>query len=151
MILAQIILVMTMMMKSIKTYSELVKLPTFSERFQYAKLDGVVGKATFGYDRYLNQFLYRSKEWRKFRNDIIIRDEGCDLAFPDREINDRIIIHHLNPITMEDIIQKHACVFDPDNVVCVGHMTHEAIHYGDEDLLPKPPIIRKPNDTCPWR
>ena len=134
-----------------KTYSEMVEFPTFEERFEYLKLGGKVGEATFGFDRYLNQTLYRSAEWRRFRNKIIVRDQGCDLGIEDRSIGDRVIIHHLNPITIDDIVKRHPCLFDPENVVCVSFMTHEAIHYGDDSLLIKNPIERRPNDTCPWR
>lgn len=135
-----------------KRYSELIALPSFEERFEYLRLHGAVGIETFGWDRYLNQSLYQSTEWRRFRRDIIVRDNGCDLAHPDHTIfGNRIIIHHLNPITIEDIASHDPLIFDPDNVVCVSHITHEAIHYGDKDLLPKDPIIRRPNDTCPWK
>ena len=134
-----------------KTYSELITIPTFEERYEYLRLDGVVGEATFGYDRYLNQILYTSKEWRKFRDDIIIRDNGCDLACPGFEIPVRAIVHHINPITVEDVVNRHPKVFDPENVITVSHNTHEAIHYGDETLLIIAPNERTPNDTCPWK
>ena len=135
----------------IKTYSELITIPTFEERYEYLRLDGIVGKATFGYDRYLNQILYTSREWRRFRDDIIIRDMGCDLAIPGFEIPVRAIVHHINPITVEDVVNRHPKVFDPENVITVSHNTHEAIHYGDETLLIIAPIERKANDTCPWK
>ena len=135
----------------IKTYSEAILLPTFLERYQYLKIGGQVGAATFGYERYLNQTLYRTAEWKRFRREIIIRDEGCDLASEGYEIYGRILVHHINPITVEDIINRDPKVFDPENVICVSHDTHNAIHYGDEDLLMLGPIERKPNDTCPWR
>lgn len=140
-----------MKMKIIKTYSELITLQTFEERFDYLKLSGEVGKATFGHNRYLNQILYNSPEWRRFRNEIIIRDNGCDLACDGYEIYGRILIHHINPITVEDIINRNPMVFDPENVITTVHNTHNAIHYGDKSLLPKSPIERKRNDTCPWR
>lgn len=140
-----------MMTKTIKSYSELMSFSTFEERYEYLRIGSKVGEATFGYDRYLNQILYRSPEWRRFRDQIIIRDNGCDLGCPDRELRERIIVHHINPITVEDVINRNPMVFDPENVICVSHNTHEAIHYGDEDLLVKNPIERKPNDTCPWR
>lgn len=138
-------------MKSIKTYSELISLPTFEERYRYLRIGGKVGSETFGYDRYLNQILYNSPEWRSFRDDIIIRDEGCDLGCEGFEINGRIIVHHIDPITVDDIINRHPKVFDPENVICVSHNTHQAIHYGDESLLPLLPKVRSKNDTCPWR
>ena len=138
-------------MKNIKTYSELISLPTFEERYRYLRMGGKVGGETFGYDRYLNQILYTSCEWRSFRDDIIIRDEGCDLGCEGFEINSRIIVHHINPITVEDVINRHPKVFDPENVICVSHNTHQAIHYGDESLLPLLPKVRSKNDTCPWR
>lgn len=136
---------------SIRTYSELITIPTFEERFEYLQLKGSVGKDTFGYDRYLNQVLYRSPEWKRLRNQIIIRDCGCDLACEGYDIYDKVLIHHLNPITVEDVLARSRKVFDPDNLVCVSHNTHNAIHYGDMDLLVTGPIIRTKNDTCPWR
>ena len=136
---------------SIRTYSELITIPTFEERFEYLQLKGSVGKDTFGYDRYLNQVLYRSPEWKRLRNQIIIRDGGCDLACNGYDIYDKVLIHHLNPITVEDVLARSRKVFDPDDLVCVSHNTHNAIHYGDMDLLVTGPIIRTKNDTCPWR
>ena len=136
---------------SIRTYSELITIPTFEERFEYLQLKGSVGKDTFGYDRYLNQVLYRSPEWKRLRNQIIIRDDGCDLACDGYDVYGKVLIHHLNPITVEDALARSRKVFDPDNLVCVSHNTHNAIHYGDADLLVTGPIIRTKNDTCPWR
>ena len=136
---------------SIRTYSELITIPTFEERFEYLQLKGSVGKDTFGYDRYLNQVLYRSPEWKRLRNQIIIRDGGCDLACDGYDIYGKVLIHHLNPITVEDVLARSRKVFDPDNLVCVSHSAHNAIHYGDVDLLVTGPIIRTKNDTCPWR
>lgn len=136
---------------SIKTYSELITIPTFEERFEYLQLKGSVGKDTFGYDRHLNQVLYRSPEWKRLRNQIIIRDCGCDLACDGYDVYGKVLIHHLNPITVEDVLARSRKVFDPDNLVCVSHSTHNAIHYGDVDLLVTGPIIRTKNDTCPWR
>lgn len=135
----------------IKTYSEMILLPTFLERFKYLQIGGIVGAETFGFDRYLNQSLYRTAEWKRFRNEIIMRDNGCDLGCGDRTIYGKILVHHINPLTVEDIVNRHSCVFDPDNVICVSLDTHNAIHYGDEELLMLGPIERKPNDTCPWR
>lgn len=135
----------------IKTYSEMILLPTFLERFRYLQIGGMVGAETFGFDRYLNQSLYRTAEWKRFRNEIIVRDNGCDLGCDDRTIYGKILVHHINPLTVEDIINRHSCVFDPDNVICVSLDTHNAIHYGDEELLMLGPIERTKNDTCPWR
>ena len=150
------------MLRNIRSYSELITIPTFEERFKYLELGGQVGKETFGYDRYINQALYNSPEWRRFRNKIIIRDNGCDLAHEDHEIptwrdnnsrvhGEKIIIHHINPIGVDDIINRSSIVFDQENVITTILSTHNAIHYGDEDLLPKKPIERSQNDTCPWR
>lgn len=137
---------------SIKTYSELITLPTFEERYRYLKLSGEVGKETFGFDRWLNQVFYNSKEWRAFRRDIIVRDMGCDLGIEGREIGGRIFIHHIEPIKLDDILHRRIEVLmNPDNVICVSFETHNAIHYGDESLLILLPIERTPNDTCPWR
>ena len=136
---------------SIRTYSELITIPTFEERFEYLQLKGSVGKDTFGYDRHLNQVLYRSPEWKRLRNQIIIRDCGRDLACEGYDIHSKVLIHHLNPITVEDVLARSRKVFDPDNLVCVSHNTHNAIHYGNVDLLITGPIIRTKNDTCPWR
>lgn len=136
---------------TIRTYSELIQLPTFEERFEYLRLDGSVGQATFGYDRYLNQILYNSPEWKRFRRDIIIRDNGCDLACEGYEIRGRIIIHHINTISIEDIVNRNPMVFDPENVITTTHNTHNAIHYGDKELLVTVPIERSANDTCLWK
>ena len=135
----------------IRTYSELIKLPTFEERFQYLKLNGDVGVETFGFDRYLNQAFYSSDEWKSIRNQVIIRDNGCDLGIEGREIYKRIIIHHMNPITKEDLLYRTEYLLDPEYMICTMKNTHDAIHYGDENLLFKEPVERKPNDTCPWR
>lgn len=137
--------------KTIRTYSELITLPTFLERYRYLKLGGVIGKSTFGFDRYLNQTLYRSPEWKRFRRDMIIRDGGADLALEDYIICGKILVHHIDPITMQDIIRRDPKIFDPENVVCVSMNTHNAIHYGDESLIMMEPIVRTKNDTCPWR
>ena len=136
---------------SIKTYSELITLPTFEERFNYLKLGGTVGKSTFGFDRYLNQNLYKSQEWKSVRNKVIIRDNGCDLACEGYEIYGKVLIHHINPITAEDIINRNPIVFDLENLITTVHNTHNAIHYGDENLLIKGPIKRTKNDTIPWK
>lgn len=135
-----------------RTYSELIKIPTFEERFEYCKITSVVGQQTFGFDRYINQTLYqRNPRWLKLRRDLIIRDNGCDLAHQDYPVNKRIILHHLNPIAEDDILNERSIVFDPENLICVSHNTHNAIHYGSSDLLPKGETQRLPNDTCPWR
>lgn len=135
----------------LKSYRNLILLPTFEERYNYLKIQGNVGESTFGFDRYLNQQFYTSKEWRQFRYRIIARDEGSDLGLIDYPITGRVIIHHINPLTVEDFENSTDALFDPDNVICVSEITHEAIHYGDESLLPSGPLIRTPNDTIPWR
>ena len=136
---------------SIKTYSELIKIPTFIERYRYLKIGGHVGVATFGYDRYLNQTLYRSDEWKRFRIDMIVRDKGNDLACEGYEMSGNILVHHIDPITIEDVLRRHPKIFDPENVVCTSLNTHNAIHYGNETILVTEPIIRTANDTCPWK
>ena len=139
-----------MTMKNIKTYSELITIPTFEERFEYLKLDGQVGVETFGFNRYLNQAFYKSDEWLSIRDYIITRDNGCDLGMEGYEIYGRILIHHINPITKDDIIQRSRILLDPENLITTVKRTHDAIHYGDSNLLMKAPIERRKNDTCPW-
>lgn len=134
-----------------KIYSELNKLKTFKERFEYLKLNGKVGYETFGYDRYLNQSFYLSKEWKQIRRDVIIRDNGCDLGLEDYSIFGRIIIHHMNPIDKTDILSHSDILLNPEYLICVSSATHKAIHYGDYSLISNEPIIRTVNDTCPWR
>lgn len=136
---------------SIKTYSELIRLPTFEDRFEYLKLKGSVGKDTFGHDRYLNQVFYSSTEWRRLRDEIIIRDNGCDLGVEGREIGGKVYIHHLNPLGVNDILTHSEYLMNPEYLICTSFETHNAIHYGDINLLPRDPIERKRNDTCPWR
>ena len=136
---------------SIRCYSELITLPTFEERFKYLQLNGQVGKSTFGFDRYINQKFYRSSEWKRVRNEIILRDNGCDLGMEGYEIHGRILIHHMNPITIADIESMSEYLMNPEYLISTVHNTHNAIHYGDENLLIKEPIERKPNDTCPWK
>ena len=143
--------VMVIVMRTIRTYSELIRLPTFEERFRYLKLDGLVGKDTFGFDRYLNQEFYRSKEWKEVRDFVIVRDNGCDLGMDGYEIVGRIYIHHMNPITVNDIVHSSDFLLNPDYLICVSHNTHNAVHYGDEDLLVTAPVERRKNDTCPWK
>lgn len=136
---------------SIKTYSELIEIPTFLERYRYLRIGGAVGKETFGYDRYLNQILYNSDEWKRFRREIIVRDNGNDLACEGFQIFGKILIHHINPITVEDVLHRDPRIFDPENVIATTLNTHNAIHYGDESLLMITPVERSKNDTCPWR
>ena len=141
---------MVTMMK-IKTYSELIEIPTFEERYKYLNLDGTVGEETFGFDRYINQEFYRSYEWCRIRDYVIIRDNGCDLAISDREIFGKILVHHMNPITIKDILNKSKFLLDPEYLICTSKTTHDAIHYGDSNLLITMPTERRKNDTCPWR
>lgn len=139
-------------MRIIRTYSELIKLPTFEERFNYLRLNGVVGQDTFGYDRYINQYFYqRNQLWKSIRNKVIIRDNGCDLGVEGHEIHGRIIVHHMNPITLEDIEQESEFLLNPEYLISTIHNTHLAIHYSDEHLLITKPIERFRNDTCPWK
>lgn len=136
---------------SIKTYSELITLPTFEERYRYLRLNGTVGEDTFGFDRYLNQIFYRSKEWKDIRDYVITRDNGCDLGIEGREIYKRVLIHHMNPISKEDVLSRSEFLLNPEYLICTTKTTHDAIHYGDENLLVKDPIERRKNDTCPWK
>ena len=136
---------------TIRTYSQLKRLQTFEERYDYLKLGGVVGEDTFGFDRYMNQNFYRSREWKRVRDEVIMRDNGCDLGVDGREIRGKILIHHMNPITSEDIHRVSDYLLNPEYLICVTHRTHNAIHYGDERLLVTAPIERTQNDTCPWR
>ena len=138
-------------MTTIRTYSELCQLSTFEERFDYLRLNGSVGKDTFGFDRYLNQQFYRSSEWKRIRDRVILRDNGCDLGVEGYEIRGRILIHHINPISVEDIHTMSDLLMNPEYLICVSHRTHNAIHYGDESLIITAPIERTQNDTCPWR
>lgn len=135
----------------IRTYSDLIQLKTFQERYYYLKLHGKVGEETFGFDRYVNQSLYRSIKWKRTRSQVIIRDNGCDLGIEGREMSDYIVVHHMNPITLEDIEEERDNVFDLEYLISCSPRTHKAIHFGDENLLPKEFIGRKPNDTCLWR
>lgn len=144
-------MVVKAMLMNIRTYSDLSKLTTFEDRYNYLRLNGFVGKETFGFDRYLNQVFYKSAKWRSVRDFVIVRDNGCDLGIEGREIYGKIIIHHMNPITIQDIEQESDFLLDPEFLISTVHETHNAIHYGDENLLIHAPIERKPNDTCPWR
>ena len=138
-------------MMNIKTYSDLCRLRTFEERYRYVKLNGFVGEKTFGFDRYLNQVLYRSQRWKSIRDRVILRDNACDLGVEGYDVPGRIIVHHMNPLTVKDIEQETEFLLDPEYLICVSHNTHNAIHYGDESLLITTPIERSPNDTCLWR
>lgn len=142
-----------MRQKNIRTYTELSKLKTFKQRFEYLKLDGKIGEETFGYDRYINQRFYKDPEYRAIRDYVIVRDNGCDMGVEgyDYVEGEKIIIHHMNPITVEDIVNRSEFALDPEYMVSVRHLTHNAIHYGDESLLIQEPIERRKNDTCPWR
>lgn len=135
----------------IRTYSELIRFDSFTDRFKYAQLCGVLGEVTFGWRREYNQILYHSAKWKKTRNLVIVRDNGCDLAHPDYELYEKILVHHLNPITIEDVESNSDLVYDPEFLICVSHNTHNAIHYGDESLLPVLPVDRFANDMCPWK
>lgn len=134
-----------------RTYQELVSIPTFLERYRYLRINGRVGEETFGFDRWLNQQLYRSKEWIEVRQRVLFRDGACDLGCSDYPLWDRALIHHMNPITRDDILRRRNIVLNPDYLITVSHGTHNAIHYGDESLLPLDPVERRPNDTCPWK
>lgn len=138
-------------MMIIRTYQELIKFKTFKERYRYLKLGSKVGEEIFGFDRYLNQKFYRSAEWKRIRDYVILRDNACDLGIEDREINNRIIIHHMNPLTKYDVINQTEFLLNPDYMICTTKRTHDAIHYGDEDILFGEFIERSKNDTCPWR
>lgn len=134
----------------IRTFTELSNLQTFEERFRYLALNGSVGRATFGFDRYINQQFYRSRQWKTIRNHVIARDEGCDLGVFGYEIYDKILIHHINPIAKEDIVLGVEDILEPEFLITTTHQTHNAIHYGDENLIPKALIERRPGDTALW-
>lgn len=135
----------------LRTYSELSRLQTFRERFEYLRLDGIVGVETFGFDRYLNQVFYNSDEWKAVRKTVIIRDKGCDLGMYGYDIRGKIIVHHMNPFSIDDVLHRKEELLDPEFLISTVLNTHNAIHYGDESLLPSAPIVRTRNDTCPWR
>lgn len=135
----------------IRTYSELITIPTFEKRYEYLRLGGRVGEETFGFDRYLNQAFYTSNEWRDIRDYVIVRDNGCDLAMIDREIYGKILVHHMNPVSVDDIMNRSKYLLDPEYLICTTKITHDAIHYGDSSLLITEPIERTKNDMCPWR
>lgn len=140
-----------MIRMSIKTYSELIKMESFIDRYHYLRIGGRVGEETFGFDRYLNQVFYRSPEWLAVRDKVILRDNGCDLGVPDRIICGRILVHHMNPISKEDILRRSDLLLNPEYLICTVKATHDAIHYGDENLLITEPIERTKYDTCPWK
>lgn len=137
-------------MSELKTYSELIKYKTFEERFRYLQLNSKVGEETFGKERYLNQILYKTAEWKKARDEAIIRDKGCDLGIEERVIFGRVIVHHINPITVEQVLNRDPIIFDLEYLITISHITHEAIHYGDESLLVSNPIVREYGDTKLW-
>lgn len=139
------------LLKMLRTYSELSRLQTFRERFEYLRLDGIVGVETFGFDRYLNQVFYNSDEWKAVRKTVIIRDNGCDLGMDGYDIHGKIIVHHMNPFSIDDVLHRKEELLDPEFLISTVLNTHNAIHYGDESLLPSAPIVRTRNDTCPWR
>lgn len=136
----------------VRRYSELRELDSFEERFEYLKLPGTVGHETFGFDRYLNQLFYKSSEWQRARREVIIRDGACDLGITDRPITRGLLIHHMNPITQEEVLARSDSLFNPEYLICTCQLTHNAIHYGDRSLLPSSDLpVRTPNDTAPWR
>lgn len=137
--------------RSNRSYLDLLKIDDFIERFNYLRLDGVVGDPTFDHNRYVNQTLYSSYRWKKLRNDIIVRDMGCDLGVEGFEIHDKIIIHHINPISLDDILNESTLVFDPNNLICCSDRTHRAIHYGDANQIILEPVERRRGDTIPWK
>lgn len=138
-------------MSIVRTYSELITIPTFEERYKYLRLRGRVGEETFGFDRWLNQVFYKSKEWLSVRDYVIIRDNGCDLATPGREIFGKILVHHMNPIRVEDIVRRSDYLLNPEYLISTMKNTHDAIHYGDQNLLYNNPVERSMYDTCPWK
>lgn len=135
----------------IKRYSDLRRLPSFEDRYRYLKLGGSVGRDTFGFDRYFNQRFYTSREWKNCRDVVIVRDGGLDLGIEGHEIFDKVLVHHMNPITVADLEAGNDLILDPNYLICVSHLTHNAIHYGDESLLPQPMVVRRPGDTTPWK
>lgn len=143
---------MTKNTKKSRSYSELIRLSTFEERYEYLKLGGKVGEETFGHDRYLNQEFYkRDDKWLEVRDEVILRDHGCDLGIEGRDILTRVLVHHINPVTKEQLLNRDPVVYDPENLICTTKRTHDAIHYSNKDLLLKDPITRTKNDTCPWK
>lgn len=138
-------------MSMIRTYSELMSIGSYEDRYKYLRIGGIVGESTFGFDRWLNQILYKSDPWLEVRDEVISRDDGFDMGHTDYPINGRIIVHHMNPITIEDVLNRNPDIFNPEFLISVAKSTHDAIHFGDSSLLPQPVIERKPYDTSPWR
>ncbi len=134
-----------------RSYTDLCKISDFLDRYKYLRLGGKVGSDTFGYERYLNQFFYRSKEWRAIRDYVIVRDNACDLGVPGRELTSKILIHHINPISVKDLEERTDILLNPEYLITVSFETHQAIHYGDDNLIAKDPVVRTKFDTCPWR
>lgn len=134
----------------IRTYSDLIRFQSFEDRYRYLALRGAVGDSTFGFDRYINQQFYRSRQWKQLRQHIIARDDGCDLAVPGYDIHQNLVIHHINPMTVDDVIHADPSILDPEFLITTTHRTHNAIHYGDESLLLLPFVDRRPGDTCLW-
>lgn len=137
-------------MSKIRTYSELSQIETFYDRYQYLKLSGLVGESTFGFDRWINQEFYRSHQWKTIRNAVIVRDNGCDLGVLGFEIHWNLMVHHMNPVTMNDITHGEEWILDPEYLITTSHRTHNAIHYGDESILPREPVVRRFGDTNLW-
>lgn len=135
----------------IKTYSELIRFKTLEERYQYLRIGGRVGEETFGFDRWMNQVFYKDPRWRDIRDEVITRDNGCDLGLEGYDIHGKIFVHHMNPVTKDDILYNFDSLLNPEFLISTSKRTHDAIHYGNEDLLPQSPIVRTRNDTCPWK
>lgn len=150
MIITKMISMKTMVTMRIRRYSELMRYDSFDDRYEYLKLGGEVGRSTFGFDRHINQTFYRSSQWKSVRDFVIVRDNGCDLAVPGHEIHTELLVHHMNPMTVDDILHGEEWILDPEYLICVCHNTHNAIHYGDKSLLPTAFVERRPGDTKLW-
>lgn len=135
----------------IKTYSELIRFKTLEERYRYLRIGGRVGEETFGFDRWMNQVFYKDPRWRDIRDEVITRDNGCDLGLEGYDIHGKIFVHHMNPVTKDDVLHNFDSLLNPEFLISTSKRTHDAIHYGNEDLLPQKPIVRTRNDTCPWK
>lgn len=135
----------------IKTYSELIRFKTLEERYRYLRIGGRIGEETFGFDRWMNQAFYKDPRWRDIRDEVITRDNGCDLGLEGYDIHGKIFVHHMNPVTKDDILHNFDSLLNPEFLISTSKRTHDAIHYGNEDLLPQSPIVRTRNDTCPWK
>lgn len=142
---------MEAMTTMIKTYSELIRFKTLEERYRYLRIGGRVGEETFGFDRWMNQIFYKDPRWRDIRDEVITRDNGCDLGLEGYDIHGKIFVHHMNPVTKDDILYNFDSLLNPEFLISTSKRTHDAIHYGNEDLLPQSPIVRTRNDTCPWK